>query len=156
MPHVIEKDPRLDRIYHEVRLRTITNTLKALEKSNLVKPIPNDWIPCGQLTEKAFYLISDAITIGLIPIFEHSRINIPSYQTFNESRFAQNLVKENDLPQIRTNLPQNRLEIEFISRLPLIRYIDSYLNTDINRATRIKNIEINKIALIIESPDHLN
>lgn len=152
-----EIDPRLEKIYKAVSLGTVKNIILGLEKLNLVEKIPkNDWRLCGELTQDGFNQITEATFVGLRLIFEHSRINLPSYQSFDENKFSNSLIEQAGLPTIRSQSEQNEINIKFTGQQPLIKNICSYLDPQKNHSTHVKNIEINPIALIIESRNHLN
>lgn len=152
-----EIDPRLERVHQNVYLGTMLNIILGLEDLELGKiTSENNWELCDELTEEGLVYISDATFIGLRCIFENSRVNLVSYQSFDEIAFSNLLVKKAGLPIIRSFSKQNEIDIRFVGTQPLIKHINSYLDPQKNQATYVKNLEINKIALIIESRDHLN
>lgn len=158
MALIIEKDQRLDKIYKRFCLGTINNIVYSLEKNGLTKFTPEigDYLVQEPLTESGFNLIYDAVVVGSIPIFERSKINILPYFHFNEEKVATSLVENAGLPIIRSSPEQNKIEVEFKGRQPLIKYINSYLDPSKNQATHIKQLETNHIFLVIESESHIN
>jgi len=153
-----ENDPRLDKIRQNVYRGTVLNIILGLEKQNLAEKIPedNDYKLCGELTQEAFNQITDATSVAIDYIFKHARINLVSYKFFDEKKIANALVEQAGLPIIRCQPLQNSIDIEFIGTQPLVKKINSYLNPEKCKAEHVRNIEINKIALIFETRDHLN
>lgn len=157
MSFVIEKDPRLNRIYRQVTLETTENISLKLEEIGLTKPVSeNNWLPRYPLTENGFYLINHAVIVGLGIIFENSRINLSPFEKLDETDLVNSLVKQSGLPQIRTQEEINEIDINFNGQQPLIKKIVSFLNPQKNNATCIKKVELNPIILVIESPNRVN
>jgi hypothetical protein len=151
-----EIDPRITEIINTTSIYTVNSILIGLEHMKLVEPIPgNDWQLCGDLTQEGFNQITDATCVSIEYVLKHARVNLPLYISINENIIAASLIENAGLPQIR-KIEDNELEIEFIGPQPLIRKINSYLDPQKVNANHVKNIIINPIALIFESPSHLN
>lgn len=151
-----EIDPRITDIIKATSIHTVESILISLESIKLVEPIPeNDWQLCGELTSEGFDQITDATYVSITHILGKARINLPLYIPINENIIVASLIENAGLPQIR-KIEDNELEIEFIGPQPLIRRINSYLDPQKVNAKHVKNIIINPIALIFESPRHLN
>lgn len=151
-----EIDPRITNIINITSISTVESILISLENAKLVEPIPqNDWKLCGELTPEGFNQITDATYISIAHILRKARINLPLYIPINENIVAASLIEKAGLPEIR-KVEKNELEIEFMGSQPLIRKINSYLDPQKINAKHVKNIVINPIALIFESPDRIN
>jgi hypothetical protein len=151
-----EIDPRITEIINVTSVCTIQSILISLEHIKLVERIPgNDWQLCSDLTQEGFDQISEATYVSIAHVLGHARINLPLYIPINENIIAASLIENAGLPQIR-KIEKNELEIEFIGPQPLIRQINSYLDPQKVNAKHVKNIIINPIALIFETPNHLN
>jgi len=151
-----ELEPRIKKILHATTLATVTSILVSMENVKLVAPIPgNDWELCSNLTQEGFNQIVDATRLGLTHLLKQARINLPSYIQINENVIANSLVEDAGLPLIR-KIENQEIEIKFVGPQPLIKQLNSYLDPQKYHATQIRRMELNPIALVFESPDHLN
>jgi hypothetical protein len=143
MPEKI-KHHWLQEVCHQTFEGTIYNLVTTLSRQNLTQYDPeiDDWILCGQMTEKGFYLITDAISVIFTEIFRCSFLTKPTIMLKNPKLLSSDLIQ--NMEKIATTIEGNDINIKFTGPKPLINSIDSYLNPElIDPCPKIvKNIKV--------------